>query len=323
MPHLRSLLNEVFITERDSSGDLFEFAPLLYSEANVQNLRVVRSGSRLVGHAGILPRPIRWRGQVFQVGLIGGVCARQELRGQGIGTIAMEDAARRMEEIGLDFGVLWTGSPGFYERLGWRTAGGICVMGMQEAADTEIELHFEIMPLAESPFDPAKCHRLHEQAARNEVVRTCEETEALLSIGGRETFIALRGGRLGGYAVKTGETIREIEGDAAICIALLHHLAAEGARQCIFARSDPRIDAIEGALPVNLQRRPLGMVLIVDRASLLAKIADETGRSAGELGLGDDLSDDDLIARVFGSPEDEPSEEPLPVDVHIDYLDHV
>lgn len=322
MERLRALLNDVFITERDGDGDLFEFAPLLYSEENVENLRVVRQGKRLVGHAGILPRSIHWRGQTFEAGLIGGVCARQDLRGQGIGTVAMEDVARRMEELELDFGVLWTGSPQFYQRLGWRHGGGIVVMGIQEAAGEVVGGH-EIMPLEESPFGPEDCHGMHLKAARHEVVRTAEETRTLMTAAGRATWIALEGGRLAGYATFTGEFIREIEGTADVCISLLEHGASEGLRRCVFPLNDARIEPIEQALPVHIDRRPLGMSLIVNRSNLVETIVAETGMEAGEMGIGPGASEDMLMMGIFGGPEREPADEPLPLDIHIGYLDHV
>ncbi|MGI5819097.1 MAG: GNAT family N-acetyltransferase [Armatimonadota bacterium] len=323
LPKLRALLNEVFITERNADGDLFELTPLLYNEDNLANLRIVRDGKKVVGHAGVLPRRLRWRGQTFEVGLIGGVCARQELRGAGIGTLAMQDAAGRMAELGLDFGVLWTGSHGFYERLGWRVAGGITIMGIQEAAEEPIEIGYEIMRLSESPFGPRCCHRMHEEAGRNEVIRTAEETETLLQTAGRGAWLALEGGRPAGYAAFQGEAIREIEGPAAVCIALIKYAATEGARRCVFPLNDPRIEAADRALPVNVQRRALGMLLIVNRESLVSKITAEVGATPDDLGIGPDATDEVLIARIFGQPEREPSDEPLPLDIHISHLDHV
>ena len=322
MKALRALLNEVFITERNSDGDLFEFAPLLYSEENVENLRVVRKGKRIVGHAGILPRPIRWRGQTFAAGLIGGVCAREELRGHGIGTLAMKSAEERMEELGLDFGVLWTGSHGFYQRLGWRLAGGITVMGIQEAAG-ELAQGDEIMPLHESPFGPDECHRLHEKAGRHEVVRTAEENARLMSTAGRTTWIALEGGRLVGYATTTAQVVQEIEGNASARIALLEHAASQGLRRCVFPLNDPQLEAIGEALPVSVEPKTLGMFLIVNRAGLVEKIVAETSDGVAELGIGTNVSNDTLTANTFGGPEREPADEPLPLDLHIGYLDHV
>ncbi|MGD9495832.1 MAG: GNAT family N-acetyltransferase [Armatimonadota bacterium] len=322
LPALRELLNAVFITERGAQGDLFEFAPLLYSEENVENLRVVRRGRELVGHAGILQRPIRWRGQVLRAGFIGGVCARRDLRGMGIGTLAMQDAAERMLELGVDFGVLWSGSPGFYERLGWRHAGGISIMRIAEAAEAG-EVRHEIIPLAESPFTPEDCHELHEAAGRNEVMRSAEETRVKLTTGGREVLLALEGGRLDGYAVHGTTDVREIEGDVAACVSLLTHMARGGQRICVFPLHDPRIAPIQRALPVDVQRRPLGMVLVVDRAGLVAKIEAETGLSCAELGVPADLDAEGFRARVFGGPERPPSDDPLPLDIHIGYLDHV
>lgn len=322
LPQLRELLNDVFVEERGGEGDIFQYAPLLYHEGNAENLRVVRRGRRLVGHAGILPREIRWRGQRLRAGLIGGVCCRKELRGGGIGTLAMEDAARRMAELGLHFGVLWTGSPGFYRRLGWRHAGGITIMRIAEAGG-EGEVRREIMHLDESPFGPGPCHRLHLEAGRNEIVRTEEETATLLTTYHRGAILALEGGRLDGYAAHRETDLGEIEGDAETCIALISRAAVEGHRVCIFPLGDPRIPAIQEALPVDVERRSLGMLLIVNRASLVETVATELQTTPEELGLGPEESDEVLMMRIFGQPERQPSDEPLPLDIHIGYLDHV
>ncbi|MGC9316986.1 MAG: GNAT family N-acetyltransferase [Armatimonadota bacterium] len=322
LPHLRELLNEVFVEELGADGDIFEYAPLLYSEENAQNLRVVRRGRRLVGHAGILPREIRWRDQRLRVGLIGGVCCRKELRGGGIGTLAMEDAARRMAELDLHFGVLWTASPGFYQRLGWRHAGGITMMRIAEAAG-ESPVQREIMRLNESAFGPDCCHRLHEAAGRNEVIRTPDETRILLTTHRRDALLALEGGRPDGYAAHDGHTLREIEGDAECCMAVISRAAAEGCRLCVFPLHDWRVEAIAEAMPVGVEHRSLGMLLIVNREGLVETIARELGATPEELGLGPEESDEVLMMRIFGQPEREPSEEPLPLDIHIGYLDHV
>ncbi len=322
MQQLRTLLNKVFMEERNATGDLFTFAPLLYTEENIENLRVVRERKRIVGHAGILPRSIRWRGQVFEVGLVGGVCARRDLRGLGVGTLVMEDVAQRMEELELDFGVLWTGSPGFYQRLRWRLAGGVVLMGIQEAMGQSSTRH-EIMRIEETPFGPEDCYRLHVKAARHEVVRTPEETRTLMTAEHVDTLIGLEGGRLAGYATSTGRVIQEIEGHAEVCMSLIDRGASMGVRRCVFPLNDPRIAAIEGTLPVHVDRRPLGMVLIINRTTLVEKIVEETGISAEELGIGLTASDEMVMMGIFGGPERQPEDEPLPLDIHVSYLDHV
>jgi len=105
--------------------------------------------------------------------------------------------------------------------------------------------------------------------------------------------------------------------------ALLTEAARRGCRLCVFPLKDPRLAPIESALPVEVQRRPLGMVLIVARAGLVAKLEAETGLSAVGLGVGLDLSDEAVLARVFGDQSRQVADAPLPLDIHIDYLDHV
>ncbi len=322
LPALRKLLNEVFVQEREVTGDIFEYAPLMYTPENAENLRIVRHRGRIVGHAGILPRTIRWRGQTLRAGFVGGVCCRQSMRGRGVGTLAMRDAADHMARLGLDFGVLWTGSPGFYERLGWRTGGGLTRVSIAEAAG-ESPVVREIMPIDESPFGPDACHRLHEAAGRNEVIRTQEETATLLTTYYRGATLALEGGRPDGYFAHRDTDLGEIEGDAPTCIALLARAAEEGYRACPFPLHDPRLPAITEALPVQVTVQPLGMLLITGRESLVARICAESGASPEELGIGEDVSIEVLTARIFGQPDREPTDDPLPLDIHIGYLDRV
>ena len=319
MPALSDLLDEVFIKERAGTGTLFNFAPLLYNEANVENLRVVRMQGRIVGHAGICVRPIRWRGQVLQAGLIGGVCARQDLRGLGIGTLAMRDVAEHMAALGLDFGVLWTGSHHFYERLGWRHAGGLSRVNVA-AGEREVARGMTVAPLAESGVEIAACHALHAAAMRNEVIRTLDETVAVTC--NREVLVALHGGELAGYAAVTGSTVRELEGAAEACVALLAHVAREQDAMAVMPLHDPRIAPILSSLNAERVTGPLGMCLIVSRESLLGKIEAQLGRPAEQFGVTDDLDDPAAMQVVFGDHTD-PWTGDLPLAIFIDYADHV
>lgn len=311
LPELRTLINQVFLTERGGKGDMFEYVPLLYRQTDTANLRVVTCAGRIVGHAGICPRPLRWRGQTFQVGLIGGVCCEAGLRGTGVGTLAMQDAARRTAELGLDFGVLWTGSVRFYTRLGWRHAGR---MTIAHARRTSAPASLPVLALRESPFSPDDCHALHAAAGRNGIVRTVEETRRLFVAPGRDVTVAAQDGRLAGYAVLVGATVREVEGDAAACSALLAHAAQNSDVTSVWPFGDARLTAIGQALTMDVKTHPLGMMLVVSRERLLAKVERELGRSLASCGPGDAL-----LAALFGTPT---SPTP-PVDVFINYLDHV
>lgn len=319
LPQLSDLLDDVFIRERKGSGVIFDFAPLLYHERNVEQLRVVRRADEIIGHAGILERPIAWRGQVFRAGLIGGVCAREDLRGQGIGTIAMQDVARHMAGMGLDFGVLWTGSHGFYERQGWRIAGGLSRLKVP-AGERPMPEGIEVMTLEAGPSGIETCHALHVAAGRNEVVRTVEETRAVTHK--REVWVAVQGAELVGYTIGKGDTVRELEGGAQACIALLSHLAQQQDLLTVLPLHDVRTAPILAALGAERTPSPLGMCLIVSRERFLGKVSAELGRPAEEFGVTPLMSDEEVMQVVFRDHEDDWSGD-LPLDIFIDYADHV
>lgn len=319
LPQLSELLEEVFIRERKGSGAIFDFAPLLYRESNVEQLRVVSRGKEIVGHAGILERPIAWRGQVFRAGFIGGVCAREDLRGQGIGTLAMQDAMRHMGRMGLDFGVLWTGSHGFYERLGWRSAGGLTLLQVP-AGERSLPAGIEVMAMEQGPFGIEACHALHVAACRHEVVRTVEETRAVTHK--RDVWVAVQGAELVGYAISNGPIIRELEGGPQACVALVGHLAHGQDVQTVLPLHDPRASALETALGAEATRVPLGMCCVVNREQLLSKISAELGRPAEEFRVTPDMSDEQVMRVIFGGPDDDWTGD-LPLDIFIDWADHV
>lgn len=75
-------------------------------------------GGRLVAHASAVPRTILVGGIAFDCGYVEAVATVPDLQGTGLGSQVM---VRLQEEIRSrwQLGALSTGSPGFYERLGW------------------------------------------------------------------------------------------------------------------------------------------------------------------------------------------------------------
>jgi hypothetical protein len=69
-------------------------------------------------------RPISYRLEplVLHAAMVGFVYTRPEFRGGGAGSVLMQELAAELRGGGLDFGILWTGIPAFYARLGWLSA---------------------------------------------------------------------------------------------------------------------------------------------------------------------------------------------------------
>jgi hypothetical protein len=106
-------------------------------------------------------RHFDWRenNDIFRGAMIGAVFTHPARRGEGLASRLLAMATVQLREEGVDFGILWTGQPSFYARLGWMAADS-GVLG-------EIELN-ESMP---EPHDKVTLLSTGTSAAQIEVIR--------------------------------------------------------------------------------------------------------------------------------------------------------
>lgn len=81
----------------------------------------------VVCHAGIIRRTGTWNGRKVNIGGIGGVATREDCRGRGYATLAINAAIHTLtEERATDFGMLFCEphTAALYEKLGWQTFNG-------------------------------------------------------------------------------------------------------------------------------------------------------------------------------------------------------
>src|SRR5262245_30058482 len=88
---LGEFTNRIFRGPRP--GDMAAEYPLLFSERNCEQLRVVERDGRLVAHVGICIRDAIILGARLRVASIGAVATDPEHRGLGIASALMADAA--------------------------------------------------------------------------------------------------------------------------------------------------------------------------------------------------------------------------------------
>jgi aminoglycoside 2'-N-acetyltransferase I len=79
---------------------------------------VVLRGSTVLAHAAVVPRHIEFGGRALRAGYLEGVAVRPARQASGLGTQVAKAATDHVRQA-YDVGVLSTGQPGFYERLGW------------------------------------------------------------------------------------------------------------------------------------------------------------------------------------------------------------
>ncbi len=110
---LIDVLNFVF---RADGGDMAADYPRHLGVNNVDNIRVIRQGGKIVSHVATSIRPVLLGGIPTKVAGIGAVATLPEARGQGLASILMDDAVKLSIEQGADI-MLISGDLGLYRRM--------------------------------------------------------------------------------------------------------------------------------------------------------------------------------------------------------------
>jgi aminoglycoside 2'-N-acetyltransferase I len=84
---------------------------------------LVRVDGLVLAHAAVVPRALDVDGIPFRTGYVEAVATLSSRQGQGHGTAVMR-AASEVVRADYELGALSTGSPGFYEGLGWERWSG-------------------------------------------------------------------------------------------------------------------------------------------------------------------------------------------------------
>jgi predicted N-acetyltransferase YhbS len=119
LPEVVRLANRVFSPNDWEMGTGF---PLLFCEANAEQLRVIDRAGEIVSHVGICVRDALLLGTPVRMACIGAVCTHPDHRGQGLASRLMADARAHAVAQGADL-MLISGGRGLYHRLGYVTVG--------------------------------------------------------------------------------------------------------------------------------------------------------------------------------------------------------
>lgn len=119
---LESLLNLIdteFVFAKKRSRSLVERFPAVYSPHNFGNIYVARCDGVLA--ASVTIKKCIWHaaGRNWRAAMVGMVYTCPDYRKRGLGSAIMQHMQQDLASSGMDFAVLWTGIPEFYERLGW------------------------------------------------------------------------------------------------------------------------------------------------------------------------------------------------------------
>lgn len=108
-----------FMEGRGRTGSLRNRFPCVFGEHAQSRVLGIRSGDELLAAAAI--RDFAWEsaGQTWLGAMIGMVWTNPGHRGRGLGLSLMEGINQDLRARSLDFGLLWTTIPGFYEKAKW------------------------------------------------------------------------------------------------------------------------------------------------------------------------------------------------------------
>lgn len=84
-----------------------------------EDIRVAVVDDAIASVVRIADRPVRYGTATLRLAGIGAVSTHPDFQGHGLASRVLEDAARSMRERGFSLGMLFTGIPAFYARLGW------------------------------------------------------------------------------------------------------------------------------------------------------------------------------------------------------------
>jgi predicted N-acetyltransferase YhbS len=114
-----SALDQEFIFGKQRSLSLSQRFPHTLALSNLEMIRVAEFNNVICGLLAI--RTFDWivKERTRRGAMIGMVWVDPQFRGRGIGTNLLSSSAQFLETKGVDFAVLWTGSPAFYEQARW------------------------------------------------------------------------------------------------------------------------------------------------------------------------------------------------------------
>ena len=144
-----ALLDSVFLRARGREGTIAaRYAPLFAANSPAR-LEVARHAGRVVAATVSRPFVLRTGTAAHAGSMVGFVATRPEHRGAGHASRLVGRAVEAARAQGSAFCVLWTTTPGFYRRLGWRAgdcgiaceapalAGGSAPSPTEEVAQVE------------------------------------------------------------------------------------------------------------------------------------------------------------------------------------------
>ena len=190
-----SLVNLVF---RAGTGqDIRSDYPLVFDKSNLQHMRIVKVGGKVVSGVPVFPREVVAHGDRFTIGIVSATATHPDYRGKGYALACLRDCVRVMDQEDCPVSVLWTleRTFPFYQHADWEAVAsqGRVYDLRPEERELFAKRSFAVRRYEQRDTEALVAIMKIHDAERCRIIRTSAEYRALFSLPQITTFLANKG----------------------------------------------------------------------------------------------------------------------------------
>lgn len=262
--------------------------PLVFSESNKNNLRIIADGEKILAHSAIKYHLVKNVVGIFKVAAIGSVVTDTNYRNQGLSQAILTDCVQAAYNEGADFAILWTDLFDFYRKLDFELAGREISLIINEKLNVDLPAGFQVTET--NKVAPEAINRLYSNHTVG-TVRSAEEVRKFLSIPNTRVYClwdnnnALKAYAIEGKGLDLDGYIHEWGGDVPALMQLFSYIREKQNRPVVVispANSQNLIKTLRKSKAVYSEGF-LGMIRILQHENLFSKVH----RYARSLGIDD------------------------------------
>lgn len=136
--------------------------PTYLSRIGIENVRLLRHSSEIIGGLGILPMGQWYNSARVSMAGIAAVAIAPEFRGKGAAIALMQNTIRELQTQGIAISALYPATQALYRKAGYEQAGTLC---WWEVATQSIQIRDYTLPMQAVPLVEGEFASLYQQQA--------------------------------------------------------------------------------------------------------------------------------------------------------------
>jgi GNAT superfamily N-acetyltransferase len=273
--HLIDFLNQNL--RPNSNWSIKDEYPLVFSEQNKNNLRIISDGEKILAHSAIKYHLVKNVVGIFKVAAIGSVVTDSKHRNQGLSQAVLTDCINTAYNEGADFAILWTDLYDFYRKLDFELAGHEISLILEKNLGLNLDEGHYVTET--NKVAPEAINRLYSNHTVG-TVRSAEEVRKFLSIPNSRVYCLWdRNNVIKAYAVEgkgmdLDGYIHEWGGDVPSLMQLFSHIREKQNRPIVVispANSQNLIKNLKKA-GATYNEGFLGMIRILHHENIFSKV---------------------------------------------------